>query len=131
MNNTKTHSLARMGFRLVGRKAVLFLLHYICIEALAERMMTMDNENLKELKPAQRRSQSDKKRKKNLMLAADSAINRLEELSRPGGEIENMDIKELKNLISSIKELVGVSLELSGSGQSGGVVVLPEVSIND
>lgn len=91
----------------------------------------MDNENSKELKPTQRRSQSDKKRKKNLMLAADSAINRLEELSRPGGEIENMDIKELKNLISSIKELVGVSLELSGSGQSGGVVVLPEVSIND
>ena len=86
---------------------------------------------MKELKPAQRRSQSDKKRKKNLMLAADSAINRLEELSRPGGEIENMDIKELKNLISSIKELVGVSLELSGSGQSGGVVVLPVVSIND
>lgn len=131
MNNTKTHSLARMGFRLVGRKTFSFLLDYICIEALAERMMTMDNENSAEKKPAQRRSQSDKKRKKNLMLAADSAINRLEELSRPGGEIENMDIKELKNLISSIKELVGVSLELSGSGQSGGVVVLPEVSIND
>lgn len=91
----------------------------------------MDNENSADKKPAQRRSQSDKKRKKNLMLAADSAINRLEELSRPGGEIENMDIKELKNLISSIKELVGVSLELSGSGQSGGVIVLPEVSIND
>ena len=78
-----------------------------------------------------RRSQSDKKRKKNLMLAADSAINRLEELSRPGGEIESMDIKELKNLISSIKELVGVSLELSGGNQQGGVVVLPEVTIND
>lgn len=65
------------------------------------------------------------------MLAADSAINRLEELSRPGGEIESMDIKELKNLISSIKELVGVSLELSGGNQQGGVVVLPEVTIND
>ena len=64
------------------------------------------------------------------MLAADSAINRLEVLSRPGGEIESMDIKELKNLISSIKELVGVSLELSGEAQSGGVVVLPEVNIN-
>ena len=91
----------------------------------------MQIENLAEKKSVTRRSQSDKKRKKNLMLAADSAINRLEELSRPGGEIENMDIKELKNLISSIKELVGVSLELSGNGQSGGVVVLPEVSIND
>ncbi len=91
----------------------------------------MDNENSAEKKSAPRRNQSDKKRKKNLMLAADSAINRLEVLSRPGGEIENMDIKELKNLISSIKELVGVSLELSGSAQSGGVVVLPEVKLND
>lgn len=91
----------------------------------------MDNENQAEKRSAPRRSQSDKKRKKNLMLAADSAINRLEELSRPGGEIESMDIKELKNLISSIKELVGVSLELSGGKPQGGVVVLPEVSIND
>ena len=91
----------------------------------------MENKNQSEKKSVLRRSQSDKKRKKNLMLAADSAINRLEELSRPGGEIENMDIKELKNLISSIKELVGVSLELSGSNQSGGVVVLPEVKLND
>lgn len=91
----------------------------------------MDNENSTEKKPVIRRNQSDKKRKKNLMLAADSAINRLEVLSRPGGEIENMDIKELKNLISSIKELVGVSLELSGGAQSGGVVVLPEVKLND
>ncbi|MBE6760812.1 MAG: hypothetical protein E7551_00825 [Ruminococcaceae bacterium] len=91
----------------------------------------MNNENSAEKRSVTRRSQSDKKRKKNLMLATDSAINRLEELSRPGGEIEGMDIKELKNLISSIKELVGVSLELSGGGQSGGVVVLPEVNIND
>ena len=94
-------------------------------------MINMDNEIVAEKRSAPRRSQSDKKRRKNLMLAADSAINRLEVLSRPGGEIENMDIKELKNLISSIKELVGVSLELSGEKQSGGVVVLPEVSIND
>lgn len=96
-----------------------------------ERMITLENENSSEKKPVSRRSQSDKRRKKNLMLAADSAINRLEELSRPGGEIENMDIKELKNLISSIKELVGVSLELSDGGKSGGVVVLPEVNLND
>lgn len=91
----------------------------------------MENEKTSEKSSSPRRSQSDKKRKKNLMLATDSAINRLEELSRPGGEIENMDIKELKNLISSIKELVGVSLELSGGGTVGGVVVLPEVNLND
>ena len=90
----------------------------------------MENQKPTNEKAPKRRSQSDKKRKKNLMLAADSAINRLEVLSRPGGEIESMDIKELKNLISSIKELVGVSLELSGEAQSGGVVVLPEVNIN-
>ena len=91
----------------------------------------MENQKSTDKNPPRRRSQSDKKRKKNLMLAADSAINRLEVLSRPGGEIESMDIKELKNLISSIKELVGVSLELSGEVQSGGVVVLPEVHLND
>ena len=86
-------------------------------------------ENKKE-KSSSRRSQSDKKRRKNLMLATDSAINRLEELTRPGGEIEEMDIKELKNLISSIKELTSVSLDLGESSQSGGIVVLPEVNIS-
>ena len=91
----------------------------------------MEDEMSNPRRSTPRRSQSDKKRKKNLMLAADSAINRLEVLSRPGGEIENMDIKELKNLISSIKELVGVSLELSGGGTTGGVVVLPEVNSDD
>lgn len=87
-------------------------------------------EKSKEKKSAVRRQQSDKKRKKNLMLATDSAINRLEELTRPGGEIESMDIKELKSLISSIKELTGVTLELSDNRQSGGIIILPEVNIN-
>ena len=87
-------------------------------------------EKSKEKKSAVRRQQSDKKRKKNLMLATDSAINRLEELTRPGGEIESMDIKELKSLISSIKELAGVTLELSDNRQSGGIIILPEVNIN-
>ena len=87
-------------------------------------------EKSEEKKSAVRRQQSDKKRKKNLMLATDSAINRLEELTRPGGEIESMDIKELKSLISSIKELTGVTLELSDNRQSGGIIKLPEVNIN-
>lgn len=87
-------------------------------------------EKSEEKKSAVRRQQSDKKRKKNLMLATDSAINRLEELTRPGGEIESMDIKELKSLISSIKELAGVTLELSDNRQSGGIIILPEVNIN-
>ncbi|MBO5231054.1 MAG: hypothetical protein J6B88_00385 [Clostridia bacterium] len=87
-------------------------------------------EKSEEKKSAVRRQQSDKKRKKNLMLATDSAINRLEELTRPGGEIESMDIKELKSLISSIKELTGVTLELSDNRQSGGIIILPEVNIN-
>ena len=84
----------------------------------------------KEKPPVKRRKQSDQKRKRNLMLATDSAINRLEELTRPGGEIEEMDIKELKNLISSIKELTSVSLELGESTKSGGIVILPEVNIS-
>ena len=87
-------------------------------------------EKSEEKKSAVRRQQSDKKRKKNLMLATDSAINRMEELTRPGGEIESMDIKELKSLISSIKELTGVTLELSDNRQSGGIIILPEVNIN-
>ena len=87
-------------------------------------------EKSEEKKSAVRRQQSDKKRKKNLMLATDSALNRLEELTRPGGEIESMDIKELKSLISSIKELTGVTLELSDNRQSGGIIILPEVNIN-
>ena len=43
-----------------------------------------------------------------------------------------MDIKELKNLISSIKELTSVSLELSDKKDKmvGGIVVLPEVNID-
>ncbi len=88
----------------------------------------MENKNEKRIS---RRSQSDKKRRKNLMLATDSAINRLEELTRPGGGIEEMDIKELKNLISSIKELTTVSLDLVEPKRSGGIIVLPEVSIGD
>ena len=87
-------------------------------------------ENSKEKPSVKRRKQSDQKRKRNLMLATDSAINRLEELTRPGGEIEEMDIKELKNLISSIKELTSVSLELGESTKSGGIVILPEVNIS-
>ena len=53
------------------------------------------------------------------------------EMSRPGGDIENMDIKDLKSLISSIKDLAGVALELNGEKSAGGVVVLPEVTTND
>ncbi len=95
--------------------------------------MTVTEENeKKEVSTQKRRQQSDKKRKRNLMIATDSAINRLEELTRPGGEIENMDIKELKNLISSIKELTLVSGELSDKNKSaGGIVILPEVNIDD
>lgn len=84
----------------------------------------------KKKKTTSRKSQSNKKRRKNLMLATDSAINRLEELTRPGGEIEEMDIKELKNLISSIKELTTVSLDLNEQRQTGGIIVLPEVNLN-
>ncbi len=74
---------------------------------------------------------SRSERSKNLLLATDSAIDRLRDLSQPGGEIENMDIKDLKNLISSIKELSTISNELVKGEQKGGVVILPEVKIDE
>lgn len=79
-----------------------------------------------------RRKKSNKARAKNLMLATDSAIERLEKITRPGGEIEDMDIKELKSLISSIRDLAAVSTELTGEAkQTGGIVILPEVKQSD
>ncbi len=81
--------------------------------------------------PSVSRTMSPKKRTKNLIMAADSAISRLGEISRPGSDIDSMDIKELKSLISSIKDLADVSAELTGEKQVGGVVILPEVSQNE
>lgn len=75
-----------------------------------------------------RRRRPPANRTKDLMLATDSAIERLEIITRPGGDIEQMDIKELKNLISSIRDLASVSAELGGTRKEcGGVVILPEV----
>ena len=46
-------------------------------------------------KTKKRVKKSRKTRVKNLMLATDSAIDRLEQMTRPGGEIDSMDIKDL------------------------------------
>ncbi len=87
----------------------------------------------KNLPIKKRRRKSTARRTKELMNATDSAIERLEIIARPGGEIEQMDIKELKNLISSIRDLASVANELSGeqTHPSGGVIVLPEVQIHE
>ena len=83
-------------------------------------------------KNKKRRKKSNRVRANNLMLATDSAIERLEKITRPGGEIEDMDIKELKSLISSIRDLAAVSTELTGEAkQTGGIVILPEVRQTD
>lgn len=83
-------------------------------------------------KNKKRRKKSNRVRANNLMLATDSAIERLEKITRPGGEIEDMDIKELKSLISSIRDLAAVSTELMGEAkQTGGIVILPEVRQTD
>lgn len=82
-------------------------------------------------KPKKRVKKSRKTRVKNLMLATDSAIDRLEQMTRPGGEIDSMDIKDLKSLITSIKDLAGVSAELQGDTPAGGVIILPEVKSDD
>lgn len=96
--------------------------------------MSIDEKSSKqaEKQKNKRRKKSNKARANNLMLATDSAIERLEIITRPGGEIEDMDIKELKSLISSIRDLAAVSTELTGEAkQSGGIVILPEVKHND
>ena len=77
------------------------------------------------------RKKSNKQRSQSLLFAADSAIDRLRNLSEPGGGIEDMDIKDLKNLISSIRELSTISAELSGEERGSGVVVLPEVKLDE
>lgn len=86
------------------------------------------NSAAKNTKKNKKRS-SPKKRSESLLLAAESAIDRLKVLSEPGGEVEQMDIKDLKNFISSIKELSAISTELN-DGNSSGVVILPEVKID-
>lgn len=77
------------------------------------------------------KKKTEKERSKSLLFAADSAIDRLKNLSMPGGEIDSMDIKDLKNLISSIRELSTISGELAEGKQSGGVVILPEVRADE
>ena len=79
-----------------------------------------------------RKSGTKKSRTKNLLSATNSAIDRLEQITRPGGDIESMDIRDLKNVISSIKELTAVQAELSEENSAtGGVIVLPEVNLNE
>ena len=84
----------------------------------------------KKRKSAKYFRQEKERREDSLLFATDSAIDRLKVLSEPGGAIDSMDIKDLKNLISSIKELSVLSVEL-GENPTGGVVVLPEVKITD
>ncbi len=81
--------------------------------------------------PKRRRKITRKKRNQNLLLATDSAIDRLEQMTRPGSDIDSMDIKDLKSLISSIKDLTTVSAELDTENTQGGVVILPEVVQDD
>lgn len=92
--------------------------------------MSNKNDNAKALSDKRPRKMGNKKRRDSLLLATDSAIHRLKSLAEPGGDVEQMDIKDLKNFISSIKELSGISSDLSDTA-SGGVVVLPEVKIDE
>ncbi len=93
--------------------------------------MPQDSEILSTVKKRRKRSGKQKKRTANLLLATESAIDRLEQMTRPGGEIETMDIKDLKSLISSIKDLTSVSAELESDPITGGVIILPEVKQNE
>ncbi len=93
--------------------------------------MPQDSEKAEATKKRGKRKSKQKKRTANLLSATESAIDRLEQMTRPGGEIETMDIKDLKSLISSIKDLTSVSAELDSDRLTGGVVVLPEVRQNE
>jgi len=92
--------------------------------------MNNKNDSAKALSDKRPRKMGNKKRRDSLLLATDSAIHRLKSLAQPGGDVEQMDIKDLKNFISSIKELSGISSDLSETA-SGGVVILPEVKIDE
>ena len=92
--------------------------------------MNNKNDSAQALSDKRPRKMGNKKRRDSLLLATDSAIHRLKSLAQPGGDVEQMDIKDLKNFISSIKELSGISSDLSETA-SGGVVILPEVKIDE
>jgi hypothetical protein len=92
--------------------------------------MNNKNDSAQALSNKRPRKMGNKKRRDSLLLATDSAIHRLKSLAQPGGDVEQMDIKDLKNFISSIKELSGISSDLSETA-SGGVVILPEVKIDE
>ena len=92
--------------------------------------MNNKNDCAQALSDKRPRKIGNKKRRDSLLLATDSAIHRLKSLAQPGGDVEQMDIKDLKNFISSIKELSGISSDLSETA-SGGVVILPEVKIDE
>lgn len=67
----------------------------------------------------------------NLLHITEKAINRLYSLAEDDELMENIDIKDLKNLTASVKELLSLSGELSEKSAVGGVVILPEVNENE
>lgn len=70
------------------------------------------------------------KRRNNLMQVTDRAIDRLCSLTEDEQLMDSIDIKDLKNLTASVKELLSLSGEL-GETSGGGVIILPEVQTND
>lgn len=70
------------------------------------------------------------KRQQSLLLVTNRAIDRLCDITNDKELMNSIDIKDLKNLTSSVKELLCLSGELDGEAETGGVIFLPEVEMH-
>ena len=81
-------------------------------------------------KPARPKRPSRQKQQKSLLQVTNRAIDRLCAITADEELMQSIDIKDLKNLTSSVKELLSLSGELDENAGSGGVIILPEVELH-
>lgn len=82
-------------------------------------------------KSARPKRANRQKQQKSLLQVTNRAIDRLCAITADEELMQSIDIKDLKNLTSSVKELLSLSGELDGDTGSGGVIILPEVELHD
>ncbi len=82
-------------------------------------------------KSARPKRPNRQKQQKSLLQVTNRAIDRLCAITADEELMQSIDIKDLKNLTSSVKELLSLSGELDGDTGSGGIIILPEVELHD